>query len=345
MSTPTAYYNEIDGAAAHVLECLIKDGIIANGVVDRRSVRDVSPGDIDGFTQCHFFAGGGLWSVAARLAGWPDDRELWTGSCPCQPFSVAGKGAGTDDIRHLWPDFFRLIRARRPAVVMGEQVAGKAGRDWFHGVRTDLEGATYAGRAVDVPALAVDAPHIRNRLYWVAVANASRQPAREPQSDPTAIAREVARADAGRIGRIDGAGTLADADESGRGRRSFEPVRQSVARTAAEGDDQGGMVNAAGARRVPAAHGGICGEAQSQRPRHVELERPDQLRRNGSNWAGSELIQCHDGKARRTKPGLRLLVDGLPGRVDLWRIAGNAISPILGAEVIKAFLETEGLSP
>ena len=92
---------------------------------------------------------------------------MWTGSCPCQPFSVAGKGGGADDPRHLWPDFFRLIGAARPPVVMGEQVAGKAGRDWFHGVRADLAGSAYGARAVDIPACAVDAPHIRQRLYCV----------------------------------------------------------------------------------------------------------------------------------------------------------------------------------
>src|SRR5690606_21100107 len=79
------------------------------------------------------------------------------------------KGLGTDDPRHLWPDFHRLIRAYRPPVVMGEQVAGKAGYGWFDGVRSDLEGEGYSARAVDFPACSVDAPHQRNRLYWVAV--------------------------------------------------------------------------------------------------------------------------------------------------------------------------------
>lgn len=143
-----AYYNENDPAAAHILRAMIDADVIASGDVDTRSIKDVQPDDLSGYTQCHFFAGGGLWSVAARLAGWPDDRPLWTGSCPCQPFSAAGKGLGTDDPRHLWPDFHRLIRACRPAVVMGEQVAGKAGRGWFDGVGTDLEGDGFAARTV-----------------------------------------------------------------------------------------------------------------------------------------------------------------------------------------------------
>jgi DNA (cytosine-5)-methyltransferase 1 len=166
-----AYYNEIDPYAAAWLRNLIKAGHIPDGDVDERSIADVQPMDIADYTQCHFFAGIGGWSLALRLAGWPDDRPVWTGSCPCQPFSVAGKRAGTDDPRHLWPHFFRLIRARKPEVVMGEQVAGKAGYGWLDGVRFDLEAEGYACDGVDIPACAVDAPHIRQRLYWVAHAD------------------------------------------------------------------------------------------------------------------------------------------------------------------------------
>lgn len=168
------YYNEIEPAAAHVLRELIKAGHIAPGDVDERSIVDVQPDDLRGYAQCHFFAGAGLWSVALRLAGWDDDRSVWTGSCPCQPFSVAGKGAGKNDERHLWPHFFRLIKACRPAVVLGEQVAGAAGYDWFDGVASDLERENYAARALDIPACSVDAPHIRQRLYWTAVDNTMR---------------------------------------------------------------------------------------------------------------------------------------------------------------------------
>lgn len=163
----TAYYNEIDKFAAAWLRELIKDGHIANGEVDERSIEDVTPNDLKGFTQCHFFAGIGGWSYALRLAGWPDDKPVWTGSCPCQPFSAAGKREGIADERHLWPALYHLISQCRPATVFGEQVASVDGRTWLAGVRTDLEVLGYAVGAADLCGASAGAPQVRQRLYWV----------------------------------------------------------------------------------------------------------------------------------------------------------------------------------
>jgi DNA (cytosine-5)-methyltransferase 1 len=165
---PVAYYNENDPKAAAWLRELIKEGYIAHGEVDGRSIEDVKPDDLRPYTQCHFFAGIGGWSYALRLAGWPDDLPVWTGSCPCQPFSAAGKGGGFDDERHLWPSWQWLIGQCKPDVIFGEQVASKDGRNWFDLVSTDLDGLGYASGAVDLCAAGVGAPHIRQRLYFVA---------------------------------------------------------------------------------------------------------------------------------------------------------------------------------
>lgn len=163
-----AYYNEIDPYASQWLRNLIAAGLIAPGDVDERDIRDVMPADLNGYTQCHFFAGVGVWSLALRRAGWPDDRPVWTGSCPCQPFSAAGRKGGFTDERHLWPAWHHLISVRRPPVVFGEQVASKDGLGWLDLVQADLEGTNYASAAADMCAAGVGAPHIRQRLWFVA---------------------------------------------------------------------------------------------------------------------------------------------------------------------------------
>ncbi|WMR34744.1 DNA cytosine methyltransferase [Metapseudomonas otitidis] len=175
-----AYYNEHDAYAAQWLRNLIAAGHIAPGDVDERSIEDVHPDDLKPYTQCHFFAGIGVWSLALRRAGWPDDRPVWTGSCPCQPFSAAGQGAGFDDPRHLWPSFDWLIQERRPPVIFGEQVASKDAEPWLDLVQADVEALGYAFGAIPFPSAGIGAPHIRDRLYWVANSDsAGRQPRRE----------------------------------------------------------------------------------------------------------------------------------------------------------------------
>ena len=172
----TAYYNEIDPHAAAWLRNLIAAGHIAPGVVDERSIEDVLPVELRGFTQCHFFAGIGVWSFALRHSGWSDDRPVWTGSCPCQPFSAAGKGAGFADERHLWPAFAHLIAECKPATVLGEQVASSAVDAWIDLVHADLEALDYAFGSVPFPSAGVGAPHIRDRTYWMAHAELQQRP-------------------------------------------------------------------------------------------------------------------------------------------------------------------------
>jgi DNA (cytosine-5)-methyltransferase 1 len=96
--------------------------------------------------------------------------DVICGGYPCQPFSVAGKQLAEKDERHLWPEVFRLIRSIRPRWVICENVSGhiKLG---FDEVATSLEDEGYAVWPFIIPACSVDAPHKRDRLYFVAYTN------------------------------------------------------------------------------------------------------------------------------------------------------------------------------
>jgi len=168
-----AYYNENDPKAAAWLRELIAAGQIAAGEVDERSIEHVTPNDLSGFRQAHWFAGIGGWSLALRLAGWPDDRPVWTGSCPCQFGSTAARGR--NNAPDLWPEFARLIAARSPGIVFGEQVPKAS---WCDRAARDMEAMGYEFAAVVLTALLVGADHARPRLYFVGHAHGYSKPIR-----------------------------------------------------------------------------------------------------------------------------------------------------------------------
>lgn len=244
---PRAYYNEFDDYAADWLENLIDAGLLPDGDVDRRSIEDVTSEDLKGYTQAHFFAGIGGWPLSLRKAGWPDDRSVWTGSCPCPPFSKAGKGtqcpscgsascfahplvtAGwvcvdcgdewRGDDRHLLPEFIRLIGDSQPSAVFGEQVASSDGVVWLYTFRTLMEAQGYAFGAADLCAAGIGAPHIRQRLFFGAK--------RLGDTDKSGFqgwkdTKERVASGEGRIGTSRLVGGLADSDEHGSGGRRVQ---------------------------------------------------------------------------------------------------------------------------
>ena len=329
------YYNDSDPAACAWLRDLIAAGHLPAGEVDERSILDVEPSDLRGFTQCHFFAGIGGWPYALRLAGVAEDRPVWTGSPPCQPFSQAGQRKGQDDERHLAPAFLRLVAARRPDLVFGEQVAsaavlGPSGRTagaeaespagwaWFDALAADLEAASYAVAAADLPAACIGAPHIRQRLFFGAVSLGAA---------------------AGGLGHGLGARS--------QGRRGMSGGADQ--RAAGAAGLAGGLADADG--RI-AGHGELqrgrqyrCQPQDGGADRLVECAAPTGTGATDGIWRDPDWLRCRDGRWRPVEPGTFPLADGIPGRMGLLRGYGNAIVPPLAAEFVTAFLGSlpEGL--
>ncbi|EAR4060384.1 DNA cytosine methyltransferase [Salmonella enterica] len=356
---PAAYYNEIDQFAAQWLRNLIAGGHIAPGEVDERSIEDVTPDDLRGFTQCHFFAGIGVWSHSLRLAGWPDDKPVWTGSCPCQPFSAAGKGDGFADERHLWPHFFHLISERRPQHVFGEQVAAGNANAWFDLVQADLEGMGYAFGLVPFASASIGAPHIRERAYWVAE-SAGEQCQKLLPGLAQGAGAEGSRSPAKSTG-LCSVGSLDNADKpglerhfrddsaEGRQRQAGPATTAGVHDGLADTDNEQHSISisrcgheyvSTGRQQDPAAFAGLRGDYRA-------------LEVNGF-WRDADWLLCRDGKWRPVEPGTFPLVDGAAarlGRVEpgVARVAssnrvgrlkgyGNAINAQAAAEFIRAYM-------
>lgn len=313
------YYNEYDKKTAAWLRELIKQRLIPHGVVDERSITDVRPSDLAGYAQCHFFAGIGGWSLALQLAGWPSDRPVWTGSCPCQPFSTAGKGLAQADERHLWPVFFNLIKECRPKHVLGEQVASAIGKGWLDGISADLGEEGYACGSAVLGAHSVGSPHIRQRLYWVA--------------------------DADDDGFLDG-------EHGTQGQRPEATAKYSGTSGLANSNSGRFQQCDEGIRSVPefdkdGANGWVCDTINERPQGHGRLiQQHDSQGREGEErysaetgfWSDFTLVACRDGKTRRipTEPAFFPLSYGVPARVVRLRGYGNAIVPQVAAEFAKA---------
>jgi hypothetical protein len=270
----TAYYNEFNPAAAEWLRNLIAEGLIAPGVVDERSIADVTPGDLAGLDQVHWFAGIGGWSLALRLAGVPDSRPVWTGSAPCQPFSSAGAGGGFDDERHLWPALFHHVSVRRPAEIFGEQVASKPVDLWIDALQADLESVGYAVGAVAFPSAGCGAPHIRDRCYW---------------------AGRLGNAD---VTRLEGFGS-GHSTPLGQWQGSTGPAATPGEPVwLADADREGGQGGSALLESGDGEHGGPTGCGRSGPV--------------AGFWRDADWLSCRDGKWRPVEPIPQQMVDGLP---------------------------------
>jgi len=364
----TAYYNEFDPGAAAWLRELIRRGLIADGEVDERSILDVTADDLRGFTQCHFFAGIGGGAYALRLAGFLDDRPVWTGSPPCQPFSTAGQQKGQDDERHLAPHFASLVAAGRPPILFGEQVAsaavfGKVTRKarsqsegepewaWIDDLQDRLEAAHYAVGASDIPAAGVGAPHIRQRTFFGAVrlGNApdvcgrARADHRGLGGTECPLDCEARQGDGQATGTASGAVRLADADsqrhdridsllqrqEPGRDEQdSVEASRSGKTSRVADANDKGPQGRPGMSQRPDQRPSGENGVVDEGRPCPLD-----------EFWRDADWLFCRDGKWRPVEPGTFPLAHGIPARVVRLRGYGNAIVPQAAAQFVRAFLD------
>ena len=235
--------------------------------------------------------------------------DVIVGGFPCQPFSHAGKQRGQDDPRHLWPEMFRLIRECRPTWVIGENVVGivQLGLDE---VLADLESEGYATRTFNIPACAIGAPHIRQRLWVIAHADSESEP--DGTFDGNAGQRQLGF----------GWGDVADPQREGEGRRRVSGPREDTGKNGQGSSDQSWG----------------CGEAVAD-PEGIDGQWSV---RQGDRSGRSEAASGDGGECSRSEhhwqiePDVGRLVDGLPDRVPQLRALGNAIVPQIAQEIGRA---------
>lgn len=274
----------------------------------------------------------------------PDQTQDWTivtGGFPCQPFSAAGRRRGTADDRYQWPNMFEVIRNVKPEWVIAENVRGLV--TWNEGmvletVCADLESEGYEVQPFIIPAVAVGAPHRRDRVWIIGRRNTADS---ESQRDGGSASQErrVQRQEleqtepAGREVRSEGQRRSRDAQSftSSDSNPDIEPsqrwsrstgIHETDARTT--GTNEGSRERGAGEARV-----------RSQYESHGDGSRvyPDWSR----NWQEVAFETCDD----TVDDGLSRLVDGVPQSYSKWRqnslkAYGNGIVPEVAMNIMAA---------
>ena len=308
------YYNEYDKKKCYALKQLMADGHISKGEIDDRPIQEVMPDDIKDYTRCHFFAGIGLWDYALELAGWEQDRHVWTGSCPCQPFSSAGRQKGKTDDRHLWPEWFRLIKKCGAATIFGEQVATAITKGWLDDVYQGLEAQNYAVGSVVLPASSVGAPHRRERLWFVAHAEGidDRRNAGEFQKTNELKTQERQER---RVAESSSTGTLGDTKHDGHFTNKVGKIRKEAIQHDTKREDSTCKFAGTGeSGQLPKEFMGNSVrkrlEGHARHGKGVNKPRWNQAQQERPAWETGVWIDCPDGKKRLVECSFSLLVDG-----------------------------------
>lgn len=231
--------------------------------------------------------------------------DLVTGGFPCQPYSIAGQRRGAADDRALWPEMRRVIDEAQPRYVLGENVTGIISME-LDTVLSDLEADGYAAWAVVVPAVAVDAPHRRDRV-WIMAHRDDGQ--RDLEDEAICAGRDAS------LGRGE---PLADSRRGDGKRRPHTPAGNHADR-----EDAGWQEAASG----PNQRSEDVADTDRQRQ-----PQPEGIEQDERGWTG-------DGCRWSPEPGVGRMADGVPGRVDRLRGLGNAIVPQVAYEILRVMLE------
>jgi DNA (cytosine-5)-methyltransferase 1 len=234
-----------------------------------------------------------------------ESPDLICGGFPCQPFSVAGKRRGEEDDRYLWPEVVRCLDTLRPTWFLGENVPGLINMA-LDQVCADLESLGYAVWPVCLPACAVDAPHIRQRIWILGYCDQHRESTLPVDAEASRVPRDMADTSGERLERR---GLRGDAEGS-------TGLRGRTGR-----DEDAHVYVADASRELPHGSG-------------TRGTRREELADGGARRSDVEM----DGEGFRprewaSEPDVGRVAHGVPQRVDRLRALGNAIVPHL-AEIL-----------
>jgi len=247
--------------------------------------------------------------------------DIITGGYPCQPFSQAGRKKGEQDPRHLWPEYFRLIKECRPSFVIGENVSGhlKLGLD---SVLSDLESEGYATRTFSISAASIGANHKRERVWIVANANGSRNQSTKSGSFGEENEKEISDRQNNSATRISSGTNKIFSKQRETSMEHVENTRQS----------SGGIESS---RNTKSSRRGTFETAE--RSTHTnKITRSSERAETMANAKRVHVQGQHDGQGQRqpwgeswwaVEPDVGRVAHGIPARVDRLKALGNSLVP------------------